>query len=88
MQNGFPKKKTQQISSGIISEKKPSLIEKLLLFVRGNLFIPDARAGWVRPSVRFLQNYLSKNNIDTIVTTGPPHSLHLIGLAIKKRIIP
>jgi|TARA_R100000479_G_scaffold130736_1_gene68731 glycosyltransferase involved in cell wall biosynthesis len=78
------KKKTSQISSGIISEKKPSFVEKLLLWIRGNFFIPDARIGWVKPSVSFLKKYISENLIDTIITTGPPHSLHLIGLQLQK----
>ena len=78
------KKKTSQISSGIISESKPSLVEQLLLFIRGNFFIPDARIGWVKPSVKFLNQYLSENSIDVIITTGPPHSLHLIGLQLQK----
>ena len=82
----FSKKKTKIISSGIISEKKPSFLERVMLFVRGNLFIPDARVGWVKPASGFLQKYLSENKIDTIVTTGPPHSLHLIGLNLKQAL--
>jgi glycosyltransferase involved in cell wall biosynthesis len=78
------KKKTKTISSGIISEKNPSLIEKLLLYLRGNLFIPDARVGWVKPSVGYLSRYLRETKIDTVITTGPPHSLHLIGQQLKK----
>lgn len=79
----FSKKNTQQMSSGIISNKKQSLLGKLMLFVRGNFFIPDARVKWVEPSVQFLTTYISENCIDTIVTTGPPHSMHLIGLKLK-----
>ncbi|WP_420322423.1 glycosyltransferase family 4 protein [Flagellimonas sp.] len=79
------KKKTKTISSGIIEEKNPSLLEKLLLWVRGNLFIPDARRFWVKPSIRFLSNIISKENITTIITTGPPHSVHLIGLGLKEK---
>ena len=82
----FSKGKTNTISSGIISEKKLSSIEKLMLFIRGNFFIPDARVGWVKPSAAFLKTYLQENNIDTIITTGPPHSLHLIGLKLKKEL--
>ena len=52
--------------------------------MRGNVFIPDARFLWVNPSVRYLKNYIQENNIDTIVTSGPPHSLHLIGLKLKE----
>jgi len=81
----FFKQKTQTISSGIIPKKKPSPIEKLMLFVRGNFFIPDARVGWVKPSVEFLKDYLIENPVDVIITTGPPHSLHLIGKELKKQ---
>ncbi|SFU39807.1 hypothetical protein SAMN05216480_102245 [Pustulibacterium marinum] len=80
------KKKTQTISSGIIPTKKQSLAERLLLWVRGNLFIPDARAYWVKPSVRYLSNYIQEEGIETIVTTGPPHSLHLIGLQLQSAL--
>ena len=80
------KNKTKTISSGIITEKQPSLLEKLMLFVRGNLFIPDARVGWVKPATSFLKQYLKEQEINTIVTTGPPHSLHLIGMQLQKAI--
>ena len=83
----FGKAKTKKISSGIIpNQKKQSLLEKTLLWVRGNLFIPDARFLWVKPSVKYLKKYIQENNIDTIVTSGPPHSLHLIGLQLKKEL--
>jgi len=81
----FSKNKTKKISSGIIpNQKKQSFLEKTLLWVRGNIFIPDARFLWVNPSVKYLKKYIEENNIDTIVTSGPPHSLHLIGLQLKK----
>lgn len=82
----FSKKKTKQISSGIIPKKESSFLEDLMLYVRGNFFIPDARVGWVRPSVAFLKDYIPKNNIDVIITSGPPHSLHLIGMQLKKEL--
>ena len=83
----FGKSKTKKISSGIISnQKKQSFVEKTLLWVRGNLFIPDARFLWVKPSVKYLKKYIEENNIDTIATSGPPHSLHLIGLQLKKEV--
>jgi len=81
------KKEAKKISSGIIpAAKKQSLIEKTMLWVRGNLFIPDARKFWVNPSVTYLKKYIQENNIDTIVTSGPPHSLHLIGLKLKQEL--
>ena len=81
----FSKKNTKKISSGIIpNQKKQSFFQKTLLWVRGNIFIPDARFLWVKPSVKYLKRYIKENNIDTIVTSGPPHSLHLIGLQLKE----
>lgn len=80
----FSKKKTKQMSSGIISKKEISAVEKLMLYVRGNFFIPDARVGWVKPSVKFLSKYIAENSVDVVITTGPPHSLHLIGMQLQK----
>ncbi|MES2811577.1 MAG: glycosyltransferase family 4 protein [Bacteroidota bacterium] len=83
----FSKNSTKKISSGIIpNQKKQSFIQKMMLWVRGNLFIPDARVLWVKPSVNYLSKYIQENQIETIITTGPPHSLHLIGLALKKEL--
>jgi hypothetical protein len=83
----FSKQKAKTISKGIISErKKQSFLEKTMLYIRGNFFIPDARIGWVKPSVDFLSEYIAKENIETMITTGPPHSLHLIGLNLKEKL--
>ncbi|WP_339628782.1 glycosyltransferase family 4 protein [uncultured Maribacter sp.] len=80
----FSNKKTKRISSGIIQSKNQSFIEKIFLWIRGNLFIPDARKFWVKPSVNYLKGVLEKEGIDTIITTGPPHSVHLIGYYLKQ----
>ncbi|SEH29332.1 glycosyltransferase family 4 protein [Chryseobacterium culicis] len=66
--------------------KNQSWKSKLSIWVRGNFFIPDARVFWVKPSIKFLEKYLKDNTIDTIVTSGPPHSLHLIGLGLKSKM--
>jgi glycosyltransferase involved in cell wall biosynthesis len=66
--------------------KNQSWKSRLSIWVRGNFFIPDARVFWVKPSVTFLEKYLKENSIDTIVTSGPPHSLHLIGLGLKNKM--
>ena len=60
--------------------------QRLSLWIRGNCFIPDPRVGWVRPSVRFLKKYLREHPVDAVVTTGPPQSVHLIGLGLKKAL--
>lgn len=66
--------------------KNQSWKSKLSIWVRGNFFIPDARVFWVKPSVKFLEQYLKENQIEVVVTSGPPHSLHLIGLNLKKKL--
>jgi hypothetical protein len=83
----FSKKSSKKISSGVIPKtKKQSLIERLMLYVRGNFFIPDARKNWIKPSVEFLSEYIKTHKIETVITTGPPHSLHIIGLQLKQKL--
>ncbi len=79
-------KKEEKINAAFLSErKKPRLTEKLAVWLRGNLFIPDARRFWIRPSVKFLSDYLQQHPVDVIISTGPPHSMHLIALQLKER---
>ncbi len=80
----FGKKAIKQ--SDFISIEGRSLFQKISIWIRGNFFIPDARIFWVKPSVRFLEDFIKSNQIEMIITTGPPHSIHLIGLRLKKKI--
>ena len=89
---GFYKKFTgnkKSVNAGFLSENKDSrkkITEQLSIWVRGNLFIPDARKFWVNPSIKFLKEYIQKEGIETIISTGPPHSMHLIALGLKKQL--
>ena len=69
-----------------VNAQQKSWKQRLSLWIRGNCFIPDPRIGWVRPSVRFLKKYLAEHPVDAVVTTGPPQSVHLIGLGLKKAL--
>tara|TARA_B100000809_G_scaffold187565_1_gene185867 strand:- start:29732 stop:30991 length:1260 start_codon:yes stop_codon:yes gene_type:complete len=69
----FWKKKKEQKS-----DVSNSVNNAFLSFVRGNFFIPDPKVFWVNSSVKYLQAYLKSNKIDVIISTGPPHSMHLI----------
>ena len=88
LSNFFPSLESlNSIRSGNISKNKnQSILQKVVFFVRGNFFIPDMKIFWKRNSVNFLKKYLSENNIETIITTGPPHSIHLIGLELKRKL--
>ena len=72
-------------SAGFLNPK-PTLFGKMIQYIRANFFIPDARKFWIQPSVKFLSNYLKNHKIDAIISTGPPHSVHLIGLKLKKQL--
>ena len=71
--------------TAVVGSKKRSLFQRASTWVRGNFFIPDPRRFWVKPSVEFLEEFLESNKITRIITTGPPHSMHLIGLKLKQR---
>ncbi len=79
------KKKSDSFKAGYISEaSRGNWKDKISVFLRGNLLIPDPRVFWVNPSIRFLREYLRQNPVDLMITTGPPHSMHLIGLNLKR----
>lgn len=55
-------------------------------WIRANIFIPDARAGWLITAKRHAENLITKQKIDTIITTGPPHSVHFIGKHLQQKL--
>ncbi|WP_343631878.1 hypothetical protein [Fluviicola sp.] len=67
------------------SEKKRGLIDTLSIWVRGNFFIPDARASWIKPSLKYLEEYLKNNPVDAIFTDGPPHTNTVIGMRLSQK---
>lgn len=80
------KDKNERIDANFLSQgKKLGWKDRLAVWIRGNLFIPDARSFWINPSVRFLDRYLISNRIDAMISTGPPHSCHMIALGVRRR---
>ncbi len=79
------KPKAEAVPQGFSGESNPGLIKKIARFVRGNFFIPDARKGWVPFAFEKAAELITSNKIDTIITTGPPHSTHLTGLRLKRK---
>jgi len=60
-------------------------LKKLSIWIRLNLVIPDARRIWNRFAFHAAKRELRKNKYDAVVTTGPPHSTHLVGLKLKRK---
>ncbi len=70
---------------GFSNQKKVTFFEKLTRFIRGNLFVPDPRKGWNRYALKKAIELVNAEQIGVVVTSGPPHSTHLIGRRIKER---
>lgn len=81
-------KSDQKVKAGFIDEsgKQQGWKGRLSVWIRGNFFIPDARCWWIKPSARFLKEYLKEHPVDAIISTGPPHSMHLIALKLKEAL--
>ncbi len=80
------KMKQERIHNVFLEEEKPSFTHKLGIWIRGNIFIPDARRFWIRPSVNFLSKYLKDNPVDALFTNGPPQTTHMIAYGVKKNL--
>lgn len=80
-------KKSDGAEINPLNAQKKSLSKRLAVWLRGNLFIPDPRVLWVRPSVKFLCKWIEEHPVDAIVTTGPPQSMHLIGLGVRRALL-
>ena len=70
--------------AGFANEGRPNFFQKIARFIRGNFFIPDSRKGWNNFAYKKAVEILEKENIDTVITTSPPHSTQLIGLKLKE----
>lgn len=69
----------------ILEQQKKSWLEKAGIWARANLLVPDPRVFWVKPSVKFLVDLVENGQFHAVITTGPPHSMHLIGNELKRK---
>ncbi|WP_159950793.1 glycosyltransferase family 4 protein [Polaribacter septentrionalilitoris] len=74
-------KKKKSSKTGVSNINKGGLLS----FIRGNFFIPDPKIFWVKSSVKFLNDYIRNHKIDTVISTGPPHSMHLIAQKLHQK---
>ena len=78
-------KDEQLIASESISKNNKSLAHRLSIWIRMNIFIPDARVGWYFPAVKEGMKLLKTEKLDAIVSIGPPHTTHLIGKKLSSQ---
>jgi glycosyltransferase involved in cell wall biosynthesis len=81
----FTGKESGALSPGEVISKDSGFKNRLALWIRMNLFIPDARVGWVPYAVSGGSKYIKENKIDAIITVGPPHSSHIIGRNLSRK---
>ena len=63
---------------------KGGLTYHIVRWVRANFFFPDARQFFIKPAIRLVKKRLAEQSTNWLITTGPPHSMHLVGYAFRK----
>lgn len=76
--------KDAKVTDVMVQSDKESLVKRMAIWLRGNLYVPDAKVGWVKPSVKYLSKYLAEQPVDMILSSGPPHSVHLIAKKLHR----
>ncbi|WP_111670495.1 glycosyltransferase family 4 protein [Algoriphagus litoralis] len=79
------KGKSKSHPGRLMEQKERGILEKLAIWMRANLIVPDPRVFWVKPSVKFLTDLVKSGQFQAVITTGPPHSMHLIGRDLKRQ---
>ena len=77
--------KGKTVPLAVATASKKSLFQKISGYIRANFFLPDARVGWKPYAIKQASEIISSQKIDAVITTGPPHSTHLIGQALKAK---
>lgn len=79
-------KDRKNVQQGLVLEKSSKTFkDRVMIWIRGNLLIPDPRVFWVRSAAKKAIELIEREEIETIITTGPPHSIHLIGKKVKQK---
>ena len=79
-------KSDKVVPQGNVGGKKKGVLDKVATYVRANFFMPDARVGWNKYAFNKAKELLQKEHFDLVITTGPPHSTHLVGQKLKKEL--
>ncbi len=76
---------TKEYAKGLLPDRPRGLVQKLLFTIRGSLFVPDSRVFWVKAVTRLAHKLIQERSIRLLITTGPPHSVHLGGLKLTSQ---
>ncbi len=67
----------------VLNQKSGSTLSKLGVWIRANIFLPDGRIGWVPFAIQKAQQLIRNYSPEAVITSGTPHSVHLIGKSLK-----
>lgn len=62
-----------------------NVFKRILLWIRLNLVIPDMRRSWNPKAFRAASRELQSSKYDSLISTGPPHSTHLVARKLAKK---
>ena len=79
------KSRTEAVGVGFVKDEAEGWMQRLAKWMRANLFLPDARVGWVPFALHAAKRMMEQEPFDVVITSGPPHSTHLVGRALKRR---
>jgi glycosyltransferase involved in cell wall biosynthesis len=69
----------------IIKRPDEKYSEKISRMIRANLFLPDARVGWIPAMIKQGLKIIKDEKPDIIFSTSPPHSLQLGAKKLAKK---
>lgn len=69
----------------LLSKKNASLQDRIAKWVRANIFIPDAKIGWLHYAVKEGMKIVRQEKVDAILNSSPPPTTALVGKAIAKK---
>lgn len=79
------RKSDEKIPVAFIKDNHKSIAERISVFLRLNFFLPDAKIGWLPFAVKEGKQLIKKEKIDVIISSGPPHTTHLIAKSLKRK---
>lgn len=79
------RKADEKIPVAFIKDNHKSFAERISVFLRLNVFLPDAKIGWLPFALKAGKELIEKEKIDVVISSGPPHTTHLIAKSLKKK---
>ncbi|MGB9664378.1 MAG: glycosyltransferase family 4 protein [Ignavibacteria bacterium] len=79
------RKSDEKIPVAFIKDNHKSLAERISVFLRLNVFLPDAKIGWFPYAVKEGKKLIRNERIDVVISSGPPHTTHLIAKSLKRK---